>query len=101
MGLKNNDFKEFEIHPDMPKYFPNSHACDYKKVHIKRDTVISVLADNEDPDGFLIDTTCGKLHVKANKQELLDWLKRGPTAKDQIAQDLKEKQNGTPNSKDQ
>ena len=82
MTARNDDFKEFKIHPDMPKYFPGSHACDYEKVSIRRDTVKSVREDSEDPRGFLIITTCGKLHVKSNKKDLLDWLNRGPTAKD-------------------
>lgn len=82
MSNNHDDYKEFEIHPDMPKYFPQSHACDYKKVSIKRETVISVLEDNQDPEGFLVVTTCGKLHIKAAKDDLLSWLDRGPTAKD-------------------
>ncbi len=78
----NDDYKEFEIHPDMPKIFPSSSACDYKKVSIRRDTVKSVREDNEDPEGFLILTTCGKLHVKADYEDLMAWLQRGVTAKD-------------------
>ena len=63
-------YKTFDVHPDAGKTV-GGFQQDWSRVTVARDTITRVKEDNEDPDGFLLETTGGPLHVKAKRDEYL------------------------------